>query len=86
MSQYALVQSFHIDHGELDGLRPQECFVLGVEWQGVYWQLHDEKPFTRTIHHRNSKRLVELAEKMGRFCEYSQYDETYGTLVIGTKK
>lgn len=27
---YILLESFQIDDGELDGLSPQECFVLGV--------------------------------------------------------
>jgi len=31
MNQFSLMRFFKIDDGELDGLRPQECFVLGYE-------------------------------------------------------
>ena len=36
---YSLAEPFGIDHGELDGLTPQEVFALGVEWQLFRYQL-----------------------------------------------
>jgi hypothetical protein len=31
MAEFGMVRSFDIDDGQLDGLRPQEIFVLGYE-------------------------------------------------------
>lgn len=88
MADFGLVDSFHIDHGELDGLSPQECFVLGVEWSAAYaLVLSDGEPTQeRLIHHRNAERLTALCEKYGRFCEYIQDTDEWGRLFIGTKK
>lgn len=69
MSQYSLIESFHIDHGELDGLPPQQCFALGVEWQ-KYWQFtlnHDTgiepPPGPHLLNAANLKRVQALLEK-----------------------
>ena len=91
MPEYTLKESFHIDNGELDGLRPQECFVLGVEWAGVYGHLigDGKDRLNMTVHHANSQRLIGLCEKHGRFCEYVRCEsplDTYGTLIVGDKK
>jgi hypothetical protein len=63
---YGLVHSFHIDHGELDDLSPQECFTLGVEWQMFRAQLEDGEPFERQVHGKNVGRLKALVADFGR--------------------
>lgn len=44
-AEFGMVESFGIDHGELDGLTPAQCFCLGVEWQTYYEvvQLHQRR-------------------------------------------
>jgi hypothetical protein len=91
MPEYTLKESFHIDNGELDGLRPQECFVLGVEWAGVYQHIisDSDDPLYMTIHHANKSRLQGLCDKYKRFHDYVQCEEpleTYGTLFVGSKR
>ena len=34
-----LIEGFDIDNGELEGLTPQECFIIGVEWCQFFFQM-----------------------------------------------
>lgn len=79
-SEYSLIESFHIDNGQLRGLSPQQCFVLGVEWQTFYDKLRvaqlagDEEPceglgvasFHATVRVENLDRLSRLLRKHNR--------------------
>lgn len=67
--EFGLKDSFHVDNGELEGLRNVECFTLGVEWQMFRQKLDTHKQFTMLTHAANVKRLVALAEKYSRFAE-----------------
>lgn len=64
--KYELVEPFDIDDGELDGLSPQECFTLGVEWQAVRANLESGDDFTWTVHAENRGRLQAMMERNGR--------------------
>lgn len=56
---FTLSESFHIDDGQLDGLTPVQCFVLGVEWQQITAKLDDitDRPVAFTVHAENQLRL-----------------------------
>lgn len=64
--EWGLVDSFGIDGNELDGLTPQECFVLGVEWQMTAAQADQPYAFSRPIHLENRDRIEALLKKRGR--------------------
>lgn len=59
--EYELVQAFDIDDGELDGLSPQQCFVLGVEYESCRQLIIAGKLFTKTIHSANAERLSRIS-------------------------
>lgn len=62
-----LAEDFWIDDGQLDGLTPQQCFVLGVEYETIARLLRKpRKQFFKVIHSTNERRLLRLAEKLGR--------------------
>ena len=69
--QFGLVAPFHIDDGELDGLSPQMCFVLGCEFQLVRscmtsaLVIKEGGPFTEVVHLQNRERLTKLADLLG---------------------
>lgn len=67
MADFGLVRSFGIDNGELDGLRPQEVFVLGYELAQVDAAM---KAFrigsTWLVHAENQQRIQAYADKLGR--------------------
>lgn len=66
MSNFGLVRSFDIDDGELDGLTPQRCFVLGYELALIDGELSSPDQFQRTIHLENKERAGRACEKAGR--------------------
>jgi hypothetical protein len=69
MPNFGLIKSFEIDDGQLDGLSPQEVFVLGYELADVDRQLKTRKPFSRLIHAENRHRIEASCMDSGR--EYS---------------
>jgi hypothetical protein len=66
-TSFDLVNRFHIDDGELNGLTPEDAFVLGVEWEMVRQELlHEKGEFSRPVHVRNLDRLLKLAWNLKR--------------------
>ena len=58
MAEFGLVKSFGIDNGELDGMTPQEIFVLGYELAEVDDLVKTNlKGFRRPIHAANRERI-----------------------------
>ena len=59
MSNYGIIEPFDIDAGELDGLSPQQCFVLGVEWSTVRDALDARRELgPMMVHAANVPRLM----------------------------
>lgn len=69
MSGFELVEPFDIDDGELDGISPQEAFVLGVEWMRWRQRVVDGKPYTDVCLANNAVRIQGLLERNGWQCE-----------------
>jgi len=57
MSEFGLIKSFGIDNGELDGLRPKDCFVLGYELAQIDHMLTTGKPIRQPVHADNRARI-----------------------------
>ena len=66
MAEFGLVKSFHIDDGELDGLTPQECFVLGYELAQVDQLLKAPPGIHQPVHVENKARIESACEKADR--------------------
>jgi hypothetical protein len=64
---FELVSSFGIDHGELDGMRPQECFVLGYELAQTDMRLATPEPIVnQPVHATNKERIEKRCIASGR--------------------
>ena len=57
MAEFGLVKSFGIDHGELDGVSPQQCFVLGYELAQLDALLAAGKAIDKPVHAINQERI-----------------------------
>lgn len=67
MSDFEMVKSFDIDSGELDGIAPNECFVLGYELALVDEQLKNSSlPISRPVHAHNRERIAKSCESSRR--------------------
>jgi hypothetical protein len=66
MSKFGLVKSFDIDNGELDGLRAQDCFVLGYELARVDQLLKATAEIRQPVHADNRGRIQSSCEDAGR--------------------
>lgn len=59
------VESFHIDHGELQGLSQELCFVLGVEWEQIRNRLEIGGMFSKLVHPENEDRIRRMVVRHG---------------------
>jgi hypothetical protein len=57
MAEFGLIKSFDVDDGQLDGISPQQCFVLGYELAQVDGLLAQPDAFTRIVHAENADRI-----------------------------
>ena len=64
--EYGLVKSFDIDNGELDGLRPVDCFVLGYELAQIDALVKVDVQFERPVHAANRERIEKSCKDAGR--------------------
>lgn len=49
--------SMEIDDGQLDGLTPQECFLLGYEYATITANIRAGEPFESLVNADNSDRI-----------------------------
>ena len=67
MADFEMVRSFDIDHGELDGMSPQECFVLGYELASIDARLAaGETILSQPVHAENRERIEKRCLASGR--------------------
>lgn len=89
MDDFKLVQSFGIDNGELDGMTPQECFVLGYELCHIHDVLARGYGHEGPVHAANRERIEDACDKAE--AEYiltwmpNDTSETWMLLRIGSK-
>lgn len=68
-----LEEPFDVDDGELDGLTPQQCFTLGVEWSNIRAAADSDRlddPFL--IHELNVPRIKAIARRRKDLILYVQ--------------
>lgn len=66
MSDFGLIKSFDIDDGQLDGMSPQQCFVLGYELAAVDCFLKLAPRISQTVHAANKERIEKACRDAGR--------------------
>lgn len=66
MADFGLIRSFNIDHGELDGLSQQQCFVLGYELGQIDELLKHYTSISRPVHAANRERIEKSCVDAGR--------------------
>lgn len=66
MAEFGLIKPFQIDNGELDGLRPQDCFVLGYELAQVDQLLKATAEIRQPVHADNRARIESACKDAGR--------------------
>lgn len=63
---FGMMEPFDVDNGELDGLTPQQCFVLGYECRMVHEMLEDQREIEdQPVHAANRERLMRMAIRRG---------------------
>jgi hypothetical protein len=60
------IRPFDIDNGELDGLRPNEIFVLGYELAMVDARIQSGEIFNCPVHSDNVARIRAELDRQGR--------------------
>ena len=89
-SDYGMFRSFGIDHGELQDMSPQQCFVLGYELAQIDGLLkHSPTSFSQPVHADNQERIrSSLAGERRNFTLIYMADDKSGTwmwLHVGPK-
>lgn len=60
--QLAMVEPFYIDDGELNGLSPEQIFVLGFEFGSIREKIERGQPFSQMFHSDNYDRIKAMCE------------------------
>lgn len=71
MAEFGLIKSFQIDDGQLDGMTPQQCFVLGYELAQVDEQGKGHIGFERPVHADNHERIEKSLKDAGRMFSFT---------------
>lgn len=66
MADFGLVKSFDIDDGELEGLSPQECFVLGYELAQIDHLVAEPGAASKPVHALNRERIQKSCKDADR--------------------
>ncbi|NOY42805.1 MAG: hypothetical protein GXP26_13345 [Planctomycetes bacterium] len=66
MAEYGLLKPFDIDHGELQQLTQQECFVLGYELADIDHLLKQPHLISKPVHADNRERIQKACLESGR--------------------
>ena len=80
--EYSMLEPFFIDESELDGVSPENAFVLGVEWQMVFDQMQTGEAFERPVHGLNRSRIMRLLVRNGRMYHISKAKDGWCNLCV----
>jgi hypothetical protein len=84
MNEYTLVESFCIDNHELDDIKSEDAFVLGVEWEMFRQRLtSDQGEFSVSVHNQNVARFKSMSNKRGRAFWYEVVSEHWCKASVG---
>lgn len=65
-AHFEMFRSFAVDDGQLDGMTPQVCFVLGYELALFDGWLSDPNGRKEMVHSANRERMQAWADKQNR--------------------
>jgi hypothetical protein len=84
MAQFGLIKPFDIDHGELDELSRQQCFVLGYELAQIDFLLKQRAAICKPVNADNSERIEKACAKSGRSyrLEWMQCDSSEAWMTL----
>lgn len=77
MAEYGCVEPFNIDDGQLDGLTPQQCFVLGYELAITSAEMEQGLKIGKPVHPQNRERLEQAAKLRGRRIKLVVYHDDW---------
>lgn len=77
---YSFVEPFDIDHGELDGLAPEQCFVLGVEREMCLSFIEHPDHESMQIHSANLRRILRMARRRGVELAWEDHGDGWATI------
>jgi hypothetical protein len=80
--EFELCEPFDIDHGELEGMRLIDAFVLGVEWQMRKTQIETGRAFDCPIHTPNRERIENILKRRGRDFHVVHVDDEWSHLTV----
>ena len=87
MVEWGLAEPFDIDNGELDNVPKGECFCLGFEFAIFRQMIRADRPFTTLCLANNAVRIAAMAERHGRFAEWSPSGtEGWARITVGGKR
>ncbi len=66
MTTWGMVKSFDVDNGELDGLTPSQCFVLGYELAQIDAAVKAGEAISTPVHALNRERIAKTFDLAGR--------------------
>lgn len=72
---YQMVEPFYVDDGELDGLSPQQIFVLGFEFSQIRTRLFQEMAFDMPFHSENESRVRKMLDRHNAVYEIYIHDD-----------
>lgn len=75
MAKFGLIKPFDIDSGELDGISPHECFVLGYELSQIDELLKLPEAINRPVHAQNKERIEKACKEAGRIYKIDWMNE-----------
>lgn len=75
LTEFNMVEPFHVDDGELNDLTLQQVFVLGVEFEMIRAQLETGAPFERMFHSDNIDRVEKMCNRQRRFFNIALHDD-----------
>ncbi len=73
--EFGMQFSFSVDDGELDGLSPQEIFVLGYELGSLVSRVEFGVPFDTMFHSNNETRLKIALDAIGADYTIQAHDD-----------
>ena len=66
VASFGLFKPFGIDHGQLDELTAQQCFVLGYELGEIETLLQQPDEIQKPVHADNRERIERFCAESGR--------------------
>lgn len=74
-AEYVGLEPCEIDDGQLDNLRPELVFILGVEWEIIRGQTLFNEDIERPVHTDNYRRVDHMLARNGYYRRWQHGDD-----------